>query len=40
VSQIPELDNYLKLMLDNFFRIARTLDLEIEKRRMAEPVKE
>lgn len=40
VPQIPELENYLKLMLDNFFRIARTLDLEIEKRRMAEPVKE
>jgi hypothetical protein len=36
VSQIPELDDYLKLILDSFFRTARTLDLEIEKCRMQE----
>ena len=36
VPQIPELDDYLKLMLDSFFRTARTLDLEIEKCRMQE----
>ena len=36
VLQIPELDDYLKLILDSFFRTARTLDLEIEKCRMQE----
>ena len=36
VSQIPDLVDYLKLMLDSFFRTARTLDLEIEKCRMQE----
>ena len=36
VSQIPDLVGYLKLMLDSFFRTARTLDLEIEKYRMQE----
>ena len=36
VPQIPELDDYLKLILDSFFRTARTLDLEIEKCRMQE----
>lgn len=36
VSQIPDLADYLKLMLDSFFRTARTLDLEIEKCRMQE----
>lgn len=36
VSQIPDLTDYLKLMLDSFFRTARTLDLEIEKCRMQE----
>lgn len=36
VSQIPDLVDYLKLMLDSFFRTARTLDLEIEKYRMQE----
>ena len=36
VSQIPDLAGYLKLMLDSFFRTARTLDLEIEKYRMQE----
>ena len=36
VSQIPDLVGYLKLMLDSFFRTARTLDLEIEKCRLQE----
>ena len=36
VSQIPDLEDYLKLMLDSFFRTARTLDLEIEKCRLQE----
>ena len=36
VQQIPGLEDYMKLMLDNFFRTARTLDLEIEKCRMQE----
>ena len=36
VSQIPDLVDYLKLMLESFFRTARTLDLEIEKYRMQE----
>ena len=36
VPQIPDLENYMKLMLDSFFRTARTLDLEIEKCRLQE----
>ena len=36
VSQIPELNDYLKLILDNFFRTVRTLDVEIEKCRLQE----
>ena len=36
VSQIPDLEDYLKLMLDSFFRTARTLDVEIEKFRLQE----
>jgi hypothetical protein len=36
VSQIPGLEEYLKLMLDSFFRTARTLDVEIEKNRLQE----
>ena len=36
VQQIPGLEDYMKLMLDSFFRTARTLDLEIEKCRMQE----
>ena len=36
VQQIPNLEDYLKLMLDSFFRTARTLDIEIEKCRMQE----
>lgn len=34
VPQIPAIEEYLKLMLDSFFRTARTLDLEIEKCRL------
>ncbi len=36
VPQIPEVEEYLKLILNSFFRVARTLDLEIEKYRMQE----
>lgn len=36
ISQIPDLEEYLKLMLDSFFRTARTLDVEIEKCRVKE----
>ena len=36
VSQIPDVEDYLKLMLDAFFRTARTLDVEIEKCRLQE----
>lgn len=36
VPQIPDLEGYLKCILDVFFRTARALDIEIEKKRMAE----
>ena len=36
VQQIPDLEDYLKLMLDSFFRTARMLELEIEKCRIQE----
>ena len=36
VPQMPDLEEYLKLMLDTFFRTARTLDVEIEKCRLQE----
>jgi hypothetical protein len=36
VPQIPEVEEYLKLILNSFFRVARILDLEIEKHRMQE----
>ena len=36
IPQIPNLEGYLKLILGEFFRTARTLDIEIEKKRMAE----
>ena len=36
VSQIPGLEDYLKLILESFFRTARTLDVEIEKCRLQE----
>ena len=36
VQQIPNIEDYLKLMLDIFFRMARTLHVEIEKCRVQE----
>ena len=36
VQQIPNIEDYLKLMLDIFFRTARTLRVEIEKCRVQE----
>ena len=36
ISQIPQLENYLRLILKNFFETARELNLEIEKCRMHE----
>ena len=36
VPQIPEVEEYLKLILKSFFLVARTLNLEIEKYRMQE----
>ena len=36
LPQLPQIDEYLKLHLNSFFRTARTLDLEIEKHRMQE----
>ena len=36
VPQIPDIEYYLKMILDSFFRTARTLDLEIEKCRLQE----
>ena len=36
VEQIPDLEGYLKLTLDSFFRTARTLDIEVEKCRLQE----
>lgn len=36
VSQIPEVEEYLKLILNSFFRAARNLDLMIERCRMQE----
>ena len=36
VPQIPEVEIFLRVILNNFFRTARTLDLEIERCRMQE----
>lgn len=36
VQQIPEVEEYLKQILNSFYRTARTLELEIEKCRMLE----
>ena len=36
VEQIPDLEGYLKLTMDSFFRTARTLDIEVEKCRLQE----
>ena len=36
IQQIPELEKYLRMMLEDFFRAVRKLDLEIEKLKMQE----
>ena len=36
IQQIPELEEYLKMILNSFFRTSRILELEIEKCRMQE----
>ena len=36
VPQIPEVEEYLRMILNSFFRVVRTLELEIEKCRMQE----
>ena len=36
VEQIPDLNGYFKHILDNFFRTARTMEIEIEKRKVTE----
>ena len=36
IAQIPEIEDYLRAILNSFFRTARTLELEIEKCRMME----
>jgi len=36
IQQIPGIENYLRLILDSFFRTVRKLDLEIEKIKMQE----
>ena len=36
VPEIQEVEGYLKLILNSFFRTARMLELEIEKCRMQE----
>lgn len=39
VPQIPEMEEYLIMILNSFFQTARTLELEIEKSRMYEGMK-
>ena len=36
IQQIPNIEGYLRLMLDGFFKTVRKLDLEIEKMKMQE----
>ena len=36
IDQIPQIDEYLRMIINNFFRTARKLELEIEKCRMQE----
>jgi len=36
IDQIPQIDGYLRMIINNFFRTARKLELEIEKCRMQE----
>ena len=36
IQQIPNIEDYLRMMLENFFRAVRKLELEIEKIKMQE----
>lgn len=36
IQQLPDIENYLRLMLDTFFRMARMLEVQIEKCRLQE----
>ena len=36
IQQIPNIEGYLRMMLDGFFKTVRKLDLEIEKMKMQE----
>lgn len=36
IEQIPNIEDYLRMMLENFFRTVRKLELEIEKIKMQE----
>ena len=36
IQQIPNIEDYLRMMLENFFRTVRKLELEIEKLKMQE----
>ena len=36
IQQIPNIEDYLRMMLDNFFRTVRKLELDIEKIRLQE----
>ena len=36
IQQIPDIEKYLRMMLEDFFRAIRKLDLEIEKLKMQE----
>jgi hypothetical protein len=36
ISQIPQLEEYLKMILNSFYKAARSLELEIEKCRLQE----
>lgn len=36
IQQIPDIEKYLRMMLEDFFRAVRKLDLEIEKLKMQE----
>ena len=36
IQQIPGIEDYLRMMLEEFFRAVRKLDLEIEKIKMQE----
>jgi hypothetical protein len=36
IQQIPDIEKYLRMMLEDFFRAVRKLDLEIEKLKLKE----